>query len=288
MEILIYGTINSLALFLMAVGFSFVYGISRIPNFAHGALYILCGFIVWTGLEVLHINYILSIFLGILITAIMGALIYQIVLIRVRGMPTSEIIASYAVGLAIIEGLRCLGFRGMTHTIPQFIEGSITFLGVPITIHRLIVSALAVVLFFAIWLFTHYTRTGLALRAIAQDERAALMLGIDSDRMAMISMSMGSSLAAFSAIVLLPLGNIVVERGYEVLIFSIAVCIIGGLGSLTGTLLASFIIGFTQIITIGYTGPRFQMVVALLAIIISLIVSPSGIFGRQKELEERV
>jgi len=95
-------------------------------------------------------------------------------------------------------------------------------------------------------------------------------------------------LAGFSAIVLLPLGNIVVERGYSVLILSIAVCIMGGLGSLIGTVIASFIIGFSQVLSIVYLGSRFQMLVALVAIIISLIFFPSGIFGRQKELEERV
>jgi branched-chain amino acid transport system permease protein len=288
MEILIYGTINSVSLFLISVGFSFVYGISRIPNFAHGSLYCLTGFAVWFALNVLHLSYPVCIILGIGLTAIVGALIYRLVLIRVRGMPTSEIIASYAVGLAIMEALRCLGFKGMTYTIPQFFEGAIQVAGVPVSLHRIAVLFIGAVLFFAIWIFTHYTRIGLALRAIAQDERAALMLGIDSDKMALISMAIGSSLAAFSAIVLLPLGNIVVERGYSVLILSIAVCIIGGLGSLTGTVIAAFIIGFAQVLSIAYLGARFQMLVALVAIIISLMICPSGLFGKQKELEERV
>jgi len=288
MEIIIYGIINSVSLFLISIGFSFVYGISRIPNFAHGALYCLSGFIVWSGLNLLNMNYFFSILLGLTATAIIGAMIYQFVLIKVRGMPTSEIIASYAIGLAIIESLRCLGFKGMTYTIPQFIEGAIEILGVPVSLHRIVVVIIGILVFLFIWLFTHYTKTGLALRAIAQDERAALMLGIDSDKMALISMAIGSSLAAFAAVVLLPLGNIVVERGYSVLILSIAVCIIGGLGSLVGTAIAAFIIGFAQVISIVYLGARFQMLVALIAIIISLIICPSGLFGRQKELEERV
>ena len=95
-------------------------------------------------------------------------------------------------------------------------------------------------------------------------------------------------LAALAAILLLPLGNIVVEAGYNVLILAIAVCIVGGLGSWMGAVLAAFIIGFAQILTVVYLGPHYQMVVALLAIIITLILKPSGLFGRQKELEERV
>ncbi len=120
MEILIYGTINSVSLFLISVGFSFVYGISRIPNFAHGSLYCLTGFAVWFALNVLHLSYPVCIILGIGLTAIVGALIYRLVLIRVRGMPTSEIIASYAVGLAIMEALRCLGFKGKNAYLGEY------------------------------------------------------------------------------------------------------------------------------------------------------------------------
>ncbi|MFQ5842528.1 MAG: branched-chain amino acid ABC transporter permease, partial [Thermodesulfobacteriota bacterium] len=117
---------------------------------------------------------------------------------------------------------------------------------------------------------------------------AAMMLGIDSDMMALIAMALGSSLAGLAAVVLLPLGNIVVEEGYHVLVRAIAVCIVGGLGSWVGAVLAAFMIGFAQIITDEYIASHFRMVVALLAIIITLILRPSGLFGRQKELEERV
>jgi branched-chain amino acid transport system permease protein len=123
---------------------------------------------------------------------------------------------------------------------------------------------------------------------MAQDERAAMMLGIDSDLMALAAMGFGSMLAALGAVVLLHLGNIVVEAGYNVLILAIAVCIVGGLGSWFGAVLAAFIIGFAQILTVVYLGAHYQMVVALLAIIITLILRPSGLFGLQKELEERV
>jgi branched-chain amino acid transport system permease protein len=288
MEVLIYGLINSIALALMALGFALVYGISRVPNFAHGSLYVVSGFITWSFLRALGVNYLLSVFLAMIITGAIGALIYQFILIRVRGMAISEIIASYAIGLAILEGLRWGGFKGMTYTLPVFFEGSMIIGDTPVDFHRMLVVGIggAVVVF--LWLFTHHTRIGLALRGMAQDERAALMLGIDSDLMAVVAMAFGSMLAALAAILLLPLGNIVVEAGYNVLILAIAVCIVGGLGSWMGAVLAAFIIGFAQILTVVYLGSHWQMVIALLAIILTLIVRPSGLFGRQKELEERV
>jgi branched-chain amino acid transport system permease protein len=288
MDILIYGTTNSVALALMALGFALVYGISRVPNFAHGALYVVSGFITWSFLRGLGLNYLLSILLAMVIIGVVGALIYQFVLIRVRGMAISEIIASYAIGLAILEGFRWWGFKGMTYTLPVFAGGSVFIAGIPVDIHRLLVIGIGAGVVAFLWLFTHFTRIGLALRGMAQDERAALMLGIDSDLMAVVAMTFGSMLAGLAAVVLLPLGNIVVEAGYNVLILAIAVCIVGGLGSWMGAVLAAFLIGFAQILTVIYLGSHYQMVVALLAIIFTLILRPSGLFGQQKELEERV
>ena len=288
MDILIYGTINSVALALYALGFAMVYGVSRLPNFAHGALYVLSGFVTWGFLNSLGLNYLLSIVLAMITTAVIGALIYQFVLIRVRGMEISEIIASYAIGLAILEGLRWGGFKGMTYTLPAFIEGSMTIADISVDYQRLLVVGIGGAVVVCLWLFTRYTRIGLALKGMAQDERAAMMLGIDSDLMAVVAMGFGSMLAALAAILLLPLGNIVVESGYNVLILAISVCIVGGLGSWVGAVLAAFLIGFAQILTAVYLGSHYQMVVALLAIIVTLIIKPSGLFGRQKELEERV
>ena len=85
MDILVYGIINSVSLALYALGFALVYGISRLPNFAHGALYVLSGFIAWSALNTLGLNYFGSILLSMIITGIIGAVSYQLFLIRIRG-----------------------------------------------------------------------------------------------------------------------------------------------------------------------------------------------------------
>ena len=288
MGVLIYGIINSFVFVLIAIGFALVYGISRLPNFAHGALYILAGFLTWSFLLKLGLNYATSIILALIIIAGIGAAVYRFLLVRIRGMEASEIIASLAIGFAIMEGLRFAGFRGKTYTLPTFLEGTITIADVPVDFQRLIIIGVGILLIVVLWLFTHYTKVGLALRAIAQDEHAALMLGIDSDLTALIALALGSFLAGLAAIVILPLGSITVGTGYNILINAIAVCIIGGLGSLGGAVLASFILGFAQSLTVHFVGAQWQMVVALLSIIIILIAMPSGLLGKQKELEERV
>jgi branched-chain amino acid transport system permease protein len=289
MELLVYGIINSITLSLISLGFTLVYSISRVPNFAHGALYVASGYLTWLFLnEFLGIPYLLAILAGVIITSLVGAAIYQFILVRIRGMEISEIIATYAIGLAILEGLRWGGLRGGTFVLPTFFAGSINVLGVSVDYQRLIIVGAGMLTFVILYMFTRFTKVGLAFRGIAQDERAAMMLGINSDMTAVLSLAIGSALAGLAAVLLLPLGNIVVEGGYNVLVFAVAVCVIGGLGSWGGVIVASFIIGFAQILTEYFISAHYQMVVALLAIIITLLVKPSGIFGKQKELEERV
>ncbi|GAB6062422.1 branched-chain amino acid ABC transporter permease [Deferrisoma palaeochoriense] len=288
MDIVVYGFVQSVVLLLMAFGFSLVYGVSRLPNFAHGALYVMTGFVAWAFSNRLGLPYPLAVAGALGVAALAGTLLYQLVLKRIRGMEMSEVIASYAIGLAILEGLRWWGFRGGTHALPVISDGVVFPFDVPLDHQRVLVVAVGAGLLVGLWAYTRFSRTGLALRAIAQDERAAMMLGIDSDRTGTLAVALGSALAGLAAVVIFPLGNIVVEEGYKVLVYALAVCVVGGLGSWIGTVLSSFLLGFSQYVTVAYGKPHYQMVVMLLAIVVTLVIRPSGLFGRQKSLEERV
>jgi branched-chain amino acid transport system permease protein len=287
MDILVYGLINAANFILIALGFSLVYGVSGVANFAHGAVYILTGFVVWTFLKPLGLSYPVAIILSLLAIALVGTVLYRVVLIRVRGMPASEIIGSFAVGLGIIELLKMAGFVG-AYGNPVFFRGSLEVAGIMVDYQRVIGVCAALITMLFLFFFTHHTKMGLALRGIAQDERAAMMLGIDSDLAAPVSLAIGSALAALAAIVLLPLGNIYPGIGYDALTYAVAVCIVGGLGSISGTVLAGLLLAFAQVFTIRLLGGQWQMVVIFLAMLLILIFKPSGLLGRQKELEERV
>jgi len=285
---LIYGFVNSVILALLALGFNLTFGISGVANFAYGALYILSAYTAWMLLTWLKFNYFLSIVLAVLFTSFVGGLIYRFILLRVRGMPISEVIASFGIGLAILEFFRFLGFVGSEYTLPVFIDGSVSLGETYIDIQRLLIVGIGVVLVFFLWLFTHYTKTGLAFRGMAQEERTALVLGINSDKMATFSLAFGSGLAGVAAITILPLGQVAIEGGYSALLNALAVCIVGGLGSTGGVLVASVLIGFAQTFTATYIGSHWMMIVSLVAILVILVVKPSGLFGKQKELEERI
>lgn len=285
---LVYGLVNSVILALVALGFNLTFGISNIANFAYGALYVLSGFGVWLLLNALKIPFPIAVPLMVLMTASAGWLIYNVILVRLRGMVISEVIATFGIGLAILELFRSLGFIGFKYSLPVFVDGSLMIGMIYLDLQRVIIVALGLVLTASLWIFTHHTRIGLACRGIAQDERTALCFGIDSDRIAALAMAFGGGLCALAAVVILPLGTITVDAGYDILLEALAVCIVGGLGSTVGVIVASFILGMAQTFTQMYWGPHWMMIVTLVAILAILAIRPSGLFGKQKELEERI
>ncbi len=285
---IIYGFINSIILALIALGFSLTFGISGVSNFAYGAMYIMAGYAVWIMINLIGLPFPVAAILAVIFTALFGLALYRLVLLRVRGMVISEVIATFGVGLAILELFRYLGFTGFEYTLPVFTDGSLMIGDTYIDHQRLWIVGIGISLALGLYLFTRYTKTGLAFRGIAQDEQTALSLGINSDRVAGLSVAFGSGLAAIAAILILPRGTISVNEGYDVLINAMAVCIIGGLGSTVGVIVASFMIGYAQMITDAFSGPHWKMIVSLVAILIILLVKPSGLFGKQKELEERI
>ena len=288
MSLLIYGMINSVILALYAAGFSLCYGISGIANFAHGALYILSGFTAWHLMNAAGLPFYLAAPLSVLVTALVGFVFYWVLLLRIRGIPLAELIVTFAAGVGVLELLMWKGFYGMRYSLPIFVRGGMDISRVGVDYQRLFVLLTGIILVFLLWLFVHHTRIGLAFRAMAQNERTALSVGIESDWIGSLSLAFGSALAAVAAMVVLPLGMMESAIGLEVLIYALAVAIVGGLESTLGMIAGSFIIGFGQVAAARYIGAKWMIIVPLAAIVLVLVFKPSGLFGKYKELEERV
>jgi branched-chain amino acid transport system permease protein len=286
--VLLFGLAKSMELALIAIGFSFVFGISGIANFAYGTFYVLGGVLTYMFFNSLGLPYWVAALVAMITVFILGALMYRFAMQRIRGAMLSEVIVTMGLGVALTEILRWTGFVGHNKYLPSFIPGSVIIGGVGIEYQRLLIIGIALILFFVLWLVTRYTRIGLAFRAMSQDELTALTLGINNNHLAMLSMGIGATVAVIAAISIIPQGLLSIEGAYEVLIYALAVGVLGGLGSTTGIIVGAFILGYVQSIFATLLGPQWTMVVTFLAIVLVLLIKPSGIFGRQKELEERV
>ena len=287
-SILVYGLVNSVVLALIAIGFSLTFGISGVANFAYGALYLLSGYLTWMLLKYAGLPLVLAVPIAIAIVGLLGFVIYWIILLRVRGIVLSEVIATFALGVGMLEFFRWKGFVTYEFTLPYFKKGMLLIAGVPVDYQRLFIIGIGLALVLFLYFFTHHTRIGWSFRGIAQNERTAISLGIESDWTAALSLAFGSAMAAVAAISILPLGIISINMGYDVLLIAVAVGIVGGLESVPGILVASLILGYSQFITSMYLSAEWMMVVYLAAIVLVLAIKPSGLFGKSKELEERV
>lgn len=287
-SILVFGLVNSAVLMLISLGFSLTFGLSGVANFAHGGIYLLAGYLAFFLFRTLGLPYFLSIILTVIITALLGAVIYRLVVIRVRGIVLNEVIATFAIGISILELFRWLGFITYEFSLPYLMRGRFTLFTVSLDYQRLFIILTAFLLAVFLWYFTHKTRTGMALLGMAQDEYTALSVGIDSDWAATYSFAVGGAFAAIAAVMILPLGIININIGYEVLLIALAVTVLGGLESTKGLILGCIILGYAQIITSTLFAPHWKEAVYLAAILIVLAVKPSGLLGKFKELEERV
>ena len=285
---LVYGFINSLILALMALGFSITFGISGVANFAHGAFYVLGGILTWLFLMKFGVPYFLSAIIAVTLVGIIGALMYRLLLVRLRGLVLSEVITTFAIGIIILELLRVFGVMGFQYRLPSFIPGSAEIFGTYVGIQRIIIVAAGALLLLAMHVFVHHTKIGLSFRGVAQDDHTALSIGINPEKISILSLTLGSMLCAFVAILILPLGTISVDEGYDVLLKSLAVCIIGGLESTLGVFVASFIIGYVEVLTAMYISSSLTMVAVLACMLTILLIKPSGLFGKYKEIEERI
>jgi branched-chain amino acid transport system permease protein len=285
---LVYGLVSAATLMLTAIGFSLTFGLSGVANFAHGGLYLLSGFTAWMLVQYLGLPFLAAAAITVVFTGFVGAILYRVVVMPVRGIVLAEVISTFAVGVAIMEFFRWRGFTTYDYALPALAEGSVDILGVSVDWQRILVVVVALVLTLLLWAFTHSTKIGLALRGMSQDEYTALSVGIESDWAAMLSLALGSALAAVAAMLLLPLGIISINSGYDALLVALAVTVLGGLESTAGMILASVVLGFAVTLTGTFIGPRWGEVVYLGAIVLVLAFRPSGLLGSSKELEERV
>jgi glucokinase len=168
-NLLIYGLVQGVILILTALGFSLTFGLSKVANFAHGGLYLLAGIVTWLLLRRVGLPYPLAILLALVFNGIIGALIYRLILMRVRGIELSEVISTFAVGVAILELFRWLGFVTYEYNLPAFVSGQVEIAGIFVDYHRLLIVAIALIVAVSLWLFTHRTKTGLALAETAGD-----------------------------------------------------------------------------------------------------------------------
>lgn len=285
--IFIYGTVLGFTLALISIGLSLVFGVGRIINFAHGAFFAISSYAFYYFIVKSGINIFISFIFSLILTGIVAAALYWLALFRIRGMELNEMVITLACAIATIEILRFI-FGPEPLGVPSFIKGGIELFGYTIDMQKIITIIISVITLSILWIFIKKTKLGIAMRAVAQDEYAAMLMGINPDIISTIAMVLSAVLAGIAGIVIAPTMTASLENAWFALLNGIAIVVLGGLGSLGGSIIAAFIIGYAEVAVATYISSHLKIVIALIAIIIILVIKPSGIMGRQHEIEERV
>ncbi len=279
-QLTVSGLANGAILALAALGFVLVFKATSVINFAQGAFLLLGAYAVWWLVASLGLHWLVALAIALVAGLALGIGIERSILRPMVGQPVISVIM-LTIGLnEVIRSLVQVAWGTSPRRFPQFIPtGSLRVLGATVPIDRLWAIGIAAVVFALFTVFFQRSKQGIAMRAVADDQQAALLQGISVPRV--FAMSWG--LAAVSAVI----GGALVANivgvsgglvGYGLLVF--AVVILGGLDSIPGALLGGGIIGLLISYTVGYVGGGLQQVVPYLLIVLILLVKPYGLFGQ--------
>ena len=286
-DILVTGLVNGGVYALLAIGFSLIFGVARIVNIAHTAFYMLAAYCFYTLLTKTGLGFLLSGVISVVAVTLFSMLCYRLVIEPVREHEAAVLIATIALAL-VFQELMLFTFGGHFLGIPSTLEGSMRFLGVSIPYQRLLILVVAGAALILVWFVLYRTRLGLAIRATANDLEVANLMGMNVNRVAMATVAISVALASVAGVVVAPVYVVDPFMWLAPLVTMLAIVVLGGLGSLKGSLIGALIIGYVEAITVFAipAGAYLKGAVALLIMVIVLLVRPEGLFGVAFE-EER-
>lgn len=273
------GLTNGALYILTALGLTLIYGILHIVNFAHGEIYMLGAMMVFVLLVVLGWPLVFVLAAIVALAALAGLAIERGVFRNLRGQWMQLLVASVGISL-IIQSLSWIAFGAQEKNVPSVLPGVLILAGVRLPIERLAAAGIALFLVAGLYWVVYRTKTGLAMRAIEEDEETARMLGVNSDRVAAVAVALGFVLAALGGAFVAPIYSLNPGMGLEAILMSFIIIIIGGLGSITGTVLAGLLIGMLESIGALLLGSEAAHVLVFAAMIAVLILRPQGLLGR--------
>lgn len=278
----INGFLNSFAfgaiLFLLAVGFSLIFGLMRVANLAHGALFMLGGYIATSAVGLGFAGAVLAAGAA---CAVFGGILERTLIRRLAGRELAQVLGT--LGLAFIIADQCLlvwSGDPIAQPAPEALRGAIGFGGIVFPAYRLALVALALVAFVGIWALVERTTLGARIRAAVDDREMARAMGIPVSRLFTTVFGLGAGLAGIGGALAAPIMSVYPGLDSEMLPLALLVVILGGIGSLTGALAGSLVIGlvytFGQMLL-----PDLAYVILFLPMVVVLAVRPQGFFGRQ-------
>ena len=273
---------------LLAVGFSLIFGVARLINLAHTAFYMLAAYGTWYLSRQLGLGIIESIIITVVVVTLLGILSYRFILDRIREHHAAVLLVTIALALFFQE-LMYMVFKGHFRTLPSYIPGFVEIFGIRVLNQHILAISVVAVMIIALMLLLTKTKLGIAIRAVANDSEVASLMGISISRILLITMGLATFLGAVAGVTMAPSLTINPTVWTSPLVTVMVIVVLGGLGSIKGSVIGAFIIGLVETLSIVVLsqGAYLSTTFVLLVMVIVLVVRPGGLFGIVLE-EERL
>lgn len=278
-QIIINGLLAGLIYVIMALGFTLIFGIMRIVNFAHGEFYMVGAMSVLFFFGYAGLPFFISVLIGGLISAALGVVIEIILFRKLVGDEIAGMIMSLAIGI-ILQSISLLIFGPSDHSVERPFTGTWDLWGALVPWDRMVVAICSLTILCIFHIFLKYTRLGLAMQAVSQDAETSSLMGVKSNVIYASAFGIGCALAGLAGGLMAPLYTIGPYMGHLPMLNAFVVVILGGLGSLPGAVLGGLIIGLSE----SFMATNFNSTAALMAsftiVMFIVIIRPAGLLGR--------
>jgi len=275
--LLVNGLVWGLIIALIALGLSLIFGVMGIVNMAHGDIYML-GAVIAFYLGSMMGNFWVGLIVAPLIVAILAAPVERFILRPYEGHPSVTMIATVGISF-IVQQVALATYGGIPQKMSNPITWSFNLFGVAYEGYRILIAAISVAILIGIWFFLYRTSFGILVRASIQDRNMASAMGINVNRVLVSTFVLGSALAAIGGVLAAPITQVSYLMGNDVVLMSFIVVIIGGLGSLAGTLVAALSLSAFEGVLSAVLTPTQSKAAIFVVMIIVLIIRPRGLFG---------
>ncbi|MGE4368766.1 MAG: branched-chain amino acid ABC transporter permease [Burkholderiaceae bacterium] len=279
-SLLLNGIVLGSILLLSSLGLTLIYGVGRVVNFAHGALFSL-GAMCAVWLAAWGFPFWLCLLLSLVFVGLCGVVIDWAVLARIRDRPmVDSLLLTFGIAMFVTGVLYETGGRHVQVIVPpDFLAGTVHILGTALPVYRVFVSVLAVAFAVALLVFLKKSKWGLRVRAANDDGEMAACLGIDRNTLMHSVVGISAALVAISGAAAAPIFNAYATVGDKILILAFMTVILGGLGSLRGAIVAAYVVGMVMVFGEAYSGGQAALLVLFILVMVMLIVWPRGFFG---------
>jgi branched-chain amino acid transport system permease protein len=269
-------------LFFIAGGLTLIFGIMRIVNFAHGAIFMLGAYAGYTVYAVSG-SFLVSLIVAPIAVGAIGMIFERVFLRRLYGRRDGGAYLLLTFGLAVVlnELIRIIwGAQPLSGGIPDFLRGAVVILDQPFPLYRLFLIGLGVAAAIALWQFLDRTRAGLLIRAVSQNSEMVHALGTDVDLVRTSVFGIGCAMAAFGGVLAAPLITAFLGMGTNIVIDAFVIVIIGGMGSFLGSVIGSILVAFVQVLGVYYF-QELALALMYFLMLVVLVIRPGGLLGRE-------